>query len=42
MSMEGRRSIQSSNTNRLNAMRPIVIGINGNTVLYLAAMERAA
>lgn len=42
MSTEGTRSIKSSKTSRLNAMRPIVIGLNGNTVLYLAAMERAA
>ena len=42
MSTEGTRKIKSGTTNKLNAMRPVVIDVNGNTVLYLAAMERAA
>lgn len=42
VSREGTRSIETNKTKGLSAMRRIVIIINGNTVLYLAAMERAA
>ncbi|WHZ29454.1 MAG: hypothetical protein OJF51_004256 [Nitrospira sp.] len=42
MSTEGTRRIKNGTTTKLNAMRPIAIDVNGNTVLYLAAMERAA
>jgi hypothetical protein len=41
-SREGRKSIRSSNRKRLNAMRRIVIVVDGSIVLCLATMERAA
>src|SRR6185437_9564694 len=41
-SRAGVRSIKSSKTKKPNTMRRIVIIPDGNTILYLAATERAA
>ncbi len=42
MSREGMSSIKSGKVKRPNALHRIVIGFDGSTVLWLAAMKRAA